>query len=76
MLNTKTKGFYSTFSKEDGSFDLKTGWSDVFKSPWLVLKIAAVRMENFSSTLENISTKKESDVGTITLKLIQKDAKK
>jgi hypothetical protein len=54
LFNKATGGLYSTFSKPDGSFDLKTGWSNVFKNLDLRIKIAAVKMENFEAPLKDI----------------------
>jgi hypothetical protein len=67
IYNTKSKSTYTTFTKPDGSFEIKTGWTNVFKNLDFKLKIAAVKMETIEVLLADIYTTKDDVFDTVTL---------
>jgi len=54
IYNTESKSTYTTFTRRDGSFDLKTGWTNVFSKPDFKLKVTAVKMETIEVNLKEI----------------------
>ena len=54
LQNTITNAQYSTFSKPDGSFDLKTGWTNIFKHLELKLRVTANKKETIDVYLNKI----------------------
>lgn len=67
IYNTKSKSTYTTFSMPDGSFEIKTGWTNVFKNLDFKLKATAVKMETKEVLLSDIYTKKGNVFDVITL---------
>jgi hypothetical protein len=67
IYNTKSKSTYSTFTKPDGSFEIKTGWTNIFKNLDFKLKVSAVKMETVEVLLGDIYTNKGDVFDTVTL---------
>lgn len=66
--NTVSGSKYATFTKPDGSFEIKTGWTNVFKHPDFKLKATAVKMETKEITLKDIYKSNDDNFKDITLK--------
>lgn len=54
IYNPKSKSKYSTFTKPDGTFDLKTGWTKVINNLDLEICVTAVKMETRVITIRKI----------------------
>jgi exo-beta-1,3-glucanase (GH17 family) len=54
LRNPISKAVYSTFTRPDGSFDLKTGWTNVFTKLDFEIRVTAVRMETRKIALKEI----------------------
>ena len=54
IYNTKSKSRYTTFTKPNGSFEIKTGWTNVFKNLDFKIKVTAVKMETKELALKEI----------------------
>lgn len=52
LKNTVSNTQYSTFSQANGSFDLKTGWTNIFAHPDFKLRVTAVKMKTHEITLK------------------------
>ena len=68
IYNTTSKSRYTTFTKPDGSFEIKTGWTNVFKNLDFKLKATAVKMKTKEIPLRNIYKNKGDVFEAITLK--------
>ncbi|MDF1671988.1 MAG: cellulase family glycosylhydrolase [Vicingaceae bacterium] len=54
LHNPASNSTYSTFTKPDGSFELKTGWTNIFTKLDFKLKVTAVKMETLEIPLKEI----------------------
>jgi len=67
LKNTITNTQYSTFSKPDGSFDLKTGWTNIFKHLEFTLRVTAIKKETIEVPLHTIYSGEKNQFQDIVL---------
>ena len=54
LQNTISNTQYSTFSRPDGTFDLKTGWTNIFNHLDFILRVTAVKKNTVEIALEKV----------------------
>ena len=59
LKNTISKSQYSTFSQADGTFCLKTGWTNVLSHPDFILKVTAVKKETLRIPIGKLKTEEK-----------------
>ena len=69
--NTVSGSKYATFTKPDGSFEIKTGWTNVFKNLDFKLRVAAINMQTREITLKDIYKNKGDTFDTVILNPFQ-----
>jgi hypothetical protein len=67
LHNTVSNSRYSTFTKPDGTFDMKTGWTNIFTKLDFKLRITAVKYETREIPLREIYSGKDNKFNDITL---------
>lgn len=70
LRNPVSKAVYSTFTKSDGTFNIKTGYTNVLKHPDFELRATAVRMSTEMVKIGEIYKGKGQSVESIVLRAI------
>tara|TARA_Y100001968_G_scaffold278389_1_gene273689 strand:- start:552 stop:1250 length:699 start_codon:yes stop_codon:yes gene_type:complete len=60
VYNPISKTQYSTFSKPDGTFDLKTGWTNLFDNLDFILQVAAVKKKTIEIPIREVYNRRKS----------------
>jgi len=68
LYNTVSKSKYSTFTRPDGSFDMKTGWTNVFAKLDFEIQVTAVKMETRKIVLRDIYKGRGNQLEDITIR--------
>lgn len=70
LYNPISKAQYSTFSKPDGTFDLKTGWTSLSENLYFMLRVTAVKKETIERAIIEVyngTSNRETKLQDITL---------
>ena len=70
LYNPISKAQYSTFSKSDGTFDLKTGWTSLSDNLYFILRVTAVKKETIERAIIEVyngTSNRETKLQDITL---------
>ncbi len=73
IYNEISKSTYTTFTKPDGTFNLKTGWTNVLTKLNFKIKVTAVKMETVEIMLKNKYLGNGRVLDDITLKPVIKN---